>query len=146
MPLTLGTPMIDRLGRAIWRLLPADRPVHLVVVATGGVSMGIAAAAAAPVGLLRSVTVVKRAFDFDSPQLRPDPDEPVVLLDNSMHSGRSVATVIGHLQTRNIAVECVITIFDGANDCETQARKRLADTTGVPVLACASWADRHSWA
>lgn len=146
MPLTLDTSVIDRLGQAMWARIPADRPVHLVVVATGGVGMGISAAATAPAGRLRSVTVVKRAFDFDSPELQAGPGESVVVVDNSMHSGRSVATVIKHLQARDVAVESVITIFDGANDCESQARKRLEDTTGVPVLACANWADRHSWA
>jgi orotate phosphoribosyltransferase len=146
MPLTLDASMVERMGRGVWGQIPAGRPVHLVVVATGGVSMGLAAAAVAPAGLLRSVTVVKRAFDFDSPQLRVGPGESVIVLDNSMHSGRSVATVIGHLQARQVPVESVITIFDGANDCESQARKRIEDTTGVPVLACAGWSERHSWA
>ncbi len=107
--------------------------------------MGIAAAATAPGSRLRSVTVVKRAFDFDSPDLRTAPGESVVVLDNSLHSGRSAAAVIRQLHARDIAVETVITIFDGANDCESQARKRLEDSTGVPVQACASWSDRHNW-
>lgn len=145
MPLTLDTSIIKRLGQGIWAQIPPERPAHLVVVATGGVGMGIAAASTASDSRLRSVTVVKRAFDFDSPALTAAPGEAVVVLDNSMHSGRSVATVIKHLQARDIAVESVITIFDGANDCERQARKRLEDNTGVPVLACAPWDDRHTW-
>ncbi|MFE2970153.1 hypothetical protein ACFXKC_42160 [Streptomyces sp. NPDC059340] len=146
MPLTLEAAHVERLGRGIWEQIPAHRPVHLVVVATGGVGMGIAAAATAPESRLRSVTVVKRAFDFDSPELRAVPGEAVVVLDNSMHSGASVATVIKHLRSRDIEAECVITIFDGANGCEDQARKRLEDHTGVPVRSCASWADRREWA
>ena len=117
MPLTLDAALVERMGRGLWGQIPTGQPVHLVVVATGGVTMGIAAAATAPAGVLRSVTVVKRAFDFDSPQLQAGPDEAVVVLDNSMHSGRSVGTVIRHLQTRQVSVESVITIFDGANDC-----------------------------
>jgi orotate phosphoribosyltransferase len=146
MPLTLRTPLTERLGTRIWEQIPGDRSIHLVVVATGGVGMGIAAVAMAPASRLRSVTVVKRAFDFDSPELTPDPEDAVVVLDNSVHSGRSLAKVIGHLKTRGIAVDCVITIFEGAHECEQLARKRLETIMGLPVRSCARWRDRHDWA
>jgi orotate phosphoribosyltransferase len=145
MPLTLGAAFIDRLGTGIWAQIPEDRPTHLVAVASGGVGMGIAAAATVPDGRLRSVTVVKRAFDFDSPELDPAPEDAVVILDNSLHTGRSMAKVIDQLHARTIKADCVITIFDGAHDCERAARARLEQATGVPVRSCARWADRHDW-
>jgi orotate phosphoribosyltransferase len=145
MPLTFSAEFVHRLGNGIWAQIPDERPAHLVVVASGGVGMGVAGAATASAGRLRSVTVVKRAFDFDSPQLDPAPEDVVVILDNSLHTGRSVAKVIDQLNARNIKADCVITIFDGAHDCETEARQRLEQTTGVAVRSCASWADRHNW-
>jgi len=146
MPLTLSTTLIERMGTRIWEQIPGDRPAHLVVVAAGGVGLGIAGAAMAPALRLRSVTVVKRAFDFDSPELAPDPGDAVVVLDNTLHSGRSLATVIRQLRARDIAADCVITLFDAAHDCEWQARKRLQTITGLPVRSCARWIDRHEWA
>jgi orotate phosphoribosyltransferase len=145
MPLTLGAEFVDRLGHGIWAQIPEDRPAHLLALASGGVGMGIAGAATAPERRLRSVTVVKRAFDFDSPELRPAREDVVVILDNSLHTGRSVARAIEQLRTRGVEAGCVITIFDGAHDCERAARRRLEQTTGVPVRSCARWADRHDW-
>jgi orotate phosphoribosyltransferase len=146
MPLTLSAAMTRRLGTSIWAQLPARRPAHLVVVATGGVGMGIAGAATAPPGRLKSVTVVKRAYDFDSPELTAGPGDAVAVLDNSIHSGRSLERVIWHLRARDIAADCVITIFDAAHGCEQQARQRLEAVTGLPVRSCARWSDRHQWA
>ncbi|MEV7404918.1 hypothetical protein AB0N93_31595 [Streptomyces sp. NPDC091267] len=145
MPLTFAPAFLTRLGGRLWECVPAGAPAHLVVLATGGVGMGVAAALTAPDGRLGSVSVVKRAFDFDSPQLAPAPGEPVVVLDNSLHSGRSVEAAVKHMTARGVTPSIVLTVFDAAHDCERRARERVARDTGVPVSSLAPWADRHAW-
>jgi orotate phosphoribosyltransferase len=145
MPLTFGTAFLERIGSLIWEQIPIGRPVHLVALASGGISMAIAAAVTDPGMRLRSVTIVKRAFDFDSPQLCPDVEDAVAILDNTLHSGRSVTMSIRQLTKRGITPECVITLFDAANDCEREARSRIEKSAGVPLRSCAAWADRHEW-
>lgn len=145
MPLTLSSELMRRIGEAVWRQLPGDVGVHLVVVANAGFGVGVGAVMAAPVSRLRSVTVVKPMYDFDLPDLVSGADEAVVILDNSLHTGRSVARVVEHLCKRGIPVAAIVTVFDGANACESQARCKLTTRTGVPVLACARWADRQNW-
>jgi hypothetical protein len=146
MPVTLPAELMGRIGAAVWQRLPSDVGVHFVVIASGGFGVGVAAAIAAPPSRLRSVTVVKPMYDFVSPALAPEPGEVAVVLDNSIHTGRSASRTLEHLRARSVPVAAVVTVFDAAHACEAEARRSLEAETGIPVLACAPWQERHDWA
>jgi orotate phosphoribosyltransferase len=118
---------------------------HVIVVATSGVGMGLAALRAAERGLIASVTIVKRDFGFDAPDLNVAPHERVVVLDNSMHTGETAMLVLDALRKQGISVESIITLIGSKNACEERIRDQVRSATGVAVLACAEWADRHRW-
>jgi orotate phosphoribosyltransferase len=145
MPLTLTEPVLAKIGAALWTLMPPARRVHAIALASGGIGLGIALTHEAPPGLLRSVTVAKRSFGFDCPELSLDNNEHVVVLDNSLHSGRSAMEALTHVRTHNPFSCDVITLFSAANQCEQLARDRLTDLSGIRVLACAPWSERHDW-
>lgn len=144
MPLTLDVAQLEDLGDALWEQLPTTRPVHAVALATGGVGLAVALAQRAGGRPLASVSLAKRAFGFDTPSLRVQEGDHVVVLDNTLHTGRSALMALEELDAPG-ATRSVLTVVGAANPCEAQMRARITDLTGVPVTECTPWSGRDRW-
>lgn len=130
LPGTVNWETLDELGSRLCATLEQGPPTHLVAISASGILLATCALATCP--QVVSFTVVKAAYQYDLKYLVTKPGDSVVLIDNSVHTGRTVMAAIASLQ-QDHWVSAVVKLIDYEDDLEERVNRSILEKTGVVV-------------
>lgn len=125
------------IGDRIWREIPARDQVHLVVILGSGASLAFAAFASSMSSRIAAVTVVKREYGFDLPDI--DASQlalPAVIVDLRIRTGATAFRVISVLKSQGVSDITFVRLFSSGGPVDEQRIGDRLASAGVRLVTC----------
>ncbi|PTL73223.1 hypothetical protein C1I63_10425 [Rathayibacter caricis DSM 15933] len=128
----------SRSGRAVMSVASGARTCHIIAIAMSGVELGAAVAMTAPsTSCSFDFTVVDRRYRFRTPDLQYVAGESIIIVDNSIHTGRTMIATL-HALRRDHGVSGSIQIvkyIDYQDPLEREVLAKLRRGFGAQVFS-----------